>query len=160
MGQNSDKEKYPVLIVDDEPYIVDALLNYLENYKVDFAYDGHVALQKLASGNFKVVLTDIMMPGFDGIELLKEIKNTNPGIQVIMMTGHTTLMRAMESMQNGAIRYLVKPFGDIREVDAAIDEAIGEFKSWEEVCQKTVRAKNKFPMDEEPVLLKMEARKS
>ncbi|MBW1717349.1 MAG: response regulator, partial [Deltaproteobacteria bacterium] len=124
MTQNNEKEEFPILIVDDEPDIIEALTNYLDDYTVDCAYDADSALKKVASGKFKIVLADIVMPGLDGIELLRRIKDVNPGIQVIMMTGQTTLMRASESMQDGALGYLLKPFDDISEVDKAIDEAI------------------------------------
>ena len=141
MTQGSERKNFPILIVDDEPDIVEALINYLDDYEVDFAYDADSALHKVASGKFKIVLADIVMPGLDGIELLRRIKNINPGIQVIMMTGHTTLMRASESMQDGALRYLLKPFDDIKEVDEAIEEAIQKIRGWESVFRKTILTK-------------------
>jgi len=141
MTESNEKERFPILIVDDEPKIIEALVNYLEDYEVDFAYDADSALKKVESGKFKIVLTDIVMPGLDGIELLRRIKNINPGIQVIMMTGQTTLMRASESMQDGALNYLLKPFDDISEVDKAIDEATRKIKEWKDVFSKTTRAK-------------------
>jgi len=140
MTQSSEKEKFPILIVDDEPEIVEALVNYLDEYDVDSAHDANSALEKIASGKFKIVLTDIVMPGLDGIELLRRIKSRNPGIQVIMMTGQTTVMRASESMQDGALNYLLKPFDDISQVDRAIDEAIKKVKDWKDVFRKTVAA--------------------
>jgi len=145
MAQSNEKERFPILIVDDEPDIVEALVNYLDDYKVDFAYDADSALKKVASGKFKIVLADIVMPGLDGIELLRRIKDINPGIQVIMMTGQTTLMRASESMQDGALRYLLKPFDDISEVDKAIDEAIKKIEGWKDTFRKAIRAKKKTP---------------
>ena len=101
--------------------------------------DADSAMEKVATGKFKIVLTDIVMPGLDGIELLRRIKNINPGIQVIMMTGQPTLMRASESLQDGALRYLLKPFDDIREVDEAVEEAIQKLKSWEDAFLKRKR---------------------
>jgi len=67
----------------------------------------------------------------------------NPRIQVIMMTGQTTLMRASESMQEGALKYVLEPFDDISEVDKAIDEAIKKFKDWENVFRKTIETKKR-----------------
>jgi DNA-binding NtrC family response regulator len=141
MRHSNEKEKVPILIVDDEPDIIEALVNYLDDYEVDFAYDADSALEKVSSGKFKIVLADIVMPGLDGIELLRRIKDINPGIQVIMMTGQTTLMRASESMQDGALKYLLKPFDDISEVNKAIDEAIKKIREWKDVFRKTVLAK-------------------
>ena len=143
MTQSSEKKRFPILIVDDEPEITKALVNYLDDYEVDFAYDADSALEKVASGKFKIVMSDIVMPGLDGIELLRCIKDINPGIQVIMMTGQTTLLRASESMQDGALRYLLKPFDDIGEVDKAIDEAIKKAKEWQDVFRKTAQTKRK-----------------
>jgi DNA-binding NtrC family response regulator len=143
MTYGNEKEDFPILIVDDEPDIVEALINYLDDYEVDFAYDAESALKKVSSGKFKIVLTDIVMPGLDGVELLRGIKNINPGIQVIMMTGQTTLMRASESMQDGALKYLLKPFDDISEVDKAINEAITKLKDWKDAFRKTVLAKKR-----------------
>jgi|SRR3990170_5536470 len=141
MREEEDKKTYPILIVDDEPALVDALTNYLLflDYLVDSAMDADSAMEKVATGKFKIVLTDIVMPGLDGIELLRRIKNINPGIQVIMMTGQPTLMRASESLQDGALRYLLKPFDDIREVDEAVEEAIQKLKSWEDAFLKRKR---------------------
>ncbi len=141
MAQLNDKEKFPILIVDDEPDIIEALVNYLDDYEVSFASDAESALEMVASGKFKIVLTDIMMPGLDGIQLLRRIKAKNPGIQVIMMTGQTTLMRATESMQDGALSYLLKPFDDISEVDRAIEEAVRKIKEWKSIIGKTIMAK-------------------
>lgn len=143
MKQSNEKERFPVLIVDDEQDIIEALVNYLDDYEVDFAYDVDSALKKLVSGKFKIVLTDIMMPGLDGNELLRRVRDMNPGIQVIMMTGQTTLLRAIESLRDGALRYLLKPFDDISEVDKAIDEAIEKVKDWEDILRKSTRLKTK-----------------
>ena len=143
MTQRNKKEKFPILIVDDEPDVIEALVNYLDDYEVDFAYDAESALKKVSSGRFKIVLTDIVMPGLDGNELLRRTKSLNPGIQVIMMTGQSTLMKATESMQDGALKYLLKPFDDISEVDKAIDEAIKKVKEWKGVMLQTVLAKKK-----------------
>ena len=143
MKQHNENENFPILIVDDEPDIIEALANYLDDYEVDFAGDAETALEKIASGAFKIVVSDIVMPGFDGIELLRRIKDINPGIQVIMMTGQTTLMRASESLQDGALKYLLKPFDDISEVDDAIQEAIKKVKEWEDSFRKTIRAKRR-----------------
>lgn len=145
MKQSNEKDNFPILIVDDEPDIVEALVNYLDDYNVDFAYDADSALKKVASGKFKIVLADIVMPGLDGIELLRRIKDMNPGIQVIIMTGQTTLMRASESLQDGALKYLLKPFDDISVLEKTIDEAIKKVKHWEDVFRKTVRAKRQTP---------------
>lgn len=141
MGNEIDKNKYPILIVDDEYEIIEALKNYLLDYTIDYATNADVALHKIRDGNFKIVLTDIVMPGRDGIELLREIKSVNPGIQVIMMTGQSTLMRAGESLQAGATTYLLKPFDDITVVDKAIEKAINNIVEWKNAIRMSAEMK-------------------
>lgn len=129
----NEKSNYPILIVDDETEIIQALTLYLSDYTIDHANDAEAALQKIKQGRYKIVLTDIVMPGMDGIDLLRQIKKINPGIQVIVMTGQTTLMRAAESMQEGALTYLLKPFDDITVVDQAIENAIKKIEEWKKI---------------------------
>ncbi len=142
MTQQTDKSKYPILIVDDEPEIIEALTNYLIDYVVDSANDVESAMDKLDESDFKIVLTDIMMPGYDGIELLRRIKKINPGIQVVVMTGQSTLMRASESMQEGALTYLLKPFDDITEVDKALEKAINKIEEWKQILSSSSKSKS------------------
>ena len=143
MADKGEKGEFPILIVDDESQIVEALSNYLSEYEVDVAYDANSALEKAATGEFKIILTDIAMPDLDGIELLKRVKDISPGIQVIMMTGQTTLTRASEAMKAGALKYLLKPFDDISEIDRAIEEAITKIKDWKDIFQKTILTKKR-----------------
>lgn len=138
-----DKDKYPILIVDDEIEIIEALKNYLLDYKIDHATNADLAIEKIKKGNYKIVMTDIVMPGRDGIELLREIKNINPAIQVIMMTGQTTLMRTGESLQSGATTYLLKPFEDVELVDKAIEKAIENILEWRKVMSLSAKSKDK-----------------
>ncbi len=141
MEQQNDKHNYPILIVDDEQDIIDALKNYLIEFNIDYANDVDTALKKIEESNIRIVLSDIVMPGVDGIELLRRIKKINPGIQVIMMTGQSTLMRASESMQEGALTFLLKPFDDISVIDKAIDEAIRKIKEWKQILKSTSKSK-------------------
>ena len=144
MTNEINKDKFPILIVDDEYEIIEALKKYLLDFTVDFATSADTALQKIKDGSYKIVLTDIVMPGRDGIELLREIKSINPGIQVIMMTGQTTLMRTSESLQAGATTYLLKPFDDITLVDRAIEKAINNILEWKKAIQLSAQVqKNK-----------------
>jgi len=106
-----------VLIVDDEKDFVEMLGLRLDaaGEKVTPAYDGRECLQVLASKAVDVVILDIKMPGMDGIETLKEIKQRFPLVEVIMLTGHGTTESAVEGMKLGAFDYLLKPadFGDL-----------------------------------------------
>ncbi|MGB5985164.1 MAG: hybrid sensor histidine kinase/response regulator [Desulfobacterales bacterium] len=100
-----------ILLVDDEPGLVKVLAISLKDsgYQVQSAADGTAALKLFAAEEPEIVLTDIKMPGMDGIQLLKAIKNRNPDTEVIMMTGHGDLDLAIESLKFEATDYITKP---------------------------------------------------
>ena len=103
-----------VLLVDDEVAFVETLVKRLakRDLRVDFAYGGQEALDKLAAAGptkTDVVILDVKMPGMDGLETLARIKDEHPLIEVIMLTGHATVESAIEGMKRGAFDYLMKP---------------------------------------------------
>jgi DNA-binding NtrC family response regulator len=103
-----------VLLVDDEVAFVETLVKRLakRDVRVDFAYGGSEALDKLAAAGptkTDVVILDVKMPGMDGLETLARIKEEYPLIEVIMLTGHATVESAIEGMKRGAFDYLMKP---------------------------------------------------
>jgi DNA-binding response OmpR family regulator len=102
-----------VLIVDDEKDFTELLSERLETrgFKTRIAFDGNEAISRLNEENADVVLLDVMMPGKSGVETLKEIKNSWPITEVIMLTGHATVETAIEGMKLGAYDYLIKPTG-------------------------------------------------
>jgi two-component system NtrC family response regulator len=107
-----------VLIVDDEknyPPIIGAVLQD-EGYETLTANSGHEALDILDHSDVDLVLTDMKMPGMNGIELLERIKEKDPDLPVIMMTAHGTVEKAVEAMQKGAYSYVLKPFDNERLV--------------------------------------------
>jgi signal transduction histidine kinase len=100
-----------VLIVDDEPAMRNLLAKFLakEPFVVERAGDAVEAAGKLASLEFDVVVTDIILPGVSGIELLGRIKKKSPGVKVIVISGEPTVETAVEAVRLGAFDYLVKP---------------------------------------------------
>ena len=100
-----------ILIVDDETKLGLLLSSALKKagYEADFVDTAEAALNKIAAG-YDVVLTDIRMPGMDGMELLRRIKSEHPEVVVVMMTAHGTVKSAVEAMKAGAYDYLLKPF--------------------------------------------------
>jgi len=102
-----------ILIVDDEKDFVEMLSLRLKETgeDVQVAYNGEECLAILAKedNNFDVVILDIKMPGMDGIEVLREIRQNYPLIEVIMLTGHGTAENAVEGMKLGAYDFLLKP---------------------------------------------------
>lgn len=103
-----------ILIVDDEPGIIKVLDISLADsgYEVTTALDGREALRLFQEIQHPIVLTDIKMPGLDGIELLRAIKNENPETEVIMMTGHGDMDLAIKSLEYDATDFITKPIGD------------------------------------------------
>ncbi|MHC4110531.1 MAG: sigma-54-dependent transcriptional regulator [Planctomycetota bacterium] len=105
-------QKVKLMIVDDEPIKRVVMEEQLkdEGFIVD-AYDNPLDADKaLSSNSYDVILTDIRMPGLDGISFLKKIKNKNPAQAVIVMTAFGTVDTAIEAMKQGAYDYLQKPF--------------------------------------------------
>jgi len=101
------------LIVDDEMDMLQLLKRSLEpdlNCKVETALSGEQALKLLERKMFDLVLTDIKMPGMDGLELLELIKRENPDLTVVMMTGHGDIDMAVKAMKSGAYDFITKPF--------------------------------------------------
>jgi len=106
------RKEFRILVVDDELIVRDSLKEWLddEGFGVDTAESGPQALEKLGQEPFNLMLTDIKMPGMDGVELLKQAKETYPDLCVLMMTAYATVETAVEAMKIGALDYLIKPF--------------------------------------------------
>jgi DNA-binding response OmpR family regulator len=100
-----------ILIVDDEKEFVDSLSERLtvRGYDVTISLSGEDALEKVKSYNFDVVILDVKMPGIDGIETLRQIKQLKPLTEVIMLTGDASAETAVKGMQLGAMDYFMKP---------------------------------------------------
>ncbi len=109
-----------ILVVDDEEIARRNLSHVLERegYQVDCAQDGAAALALLAEAEYQLVLTDLRMPGIDGLELLRQTKSRWPDTQVVMITAHANASSAVEAMTNGAFYYVEKPFRlpDVRKI--------------------------------------------
>jgi len=123
-----------LLIVDDEPEIREMLCRHFEylDYEVDSAADGLEALEKLRTARTEVVISDIVMRGMDGVDLLRAIRKQYPMTHVIMMTGHVTLDNALSCMRHGADTCVFKPLTDLGELEAAVDMAVADLRHWQE----------------------------
>jgi two-component system, NtrC family, response regulator AtoC len=101
-----------VLVVDDEASLRLLLSKELgrEGYEVVTVSNADNALERLHDESFHVVLLDIVMPGMDGVELLRRIKEEAPGPEIIMLTGNATVENAIECMKLGAFEYVRKPY--------------------------------------------------
>jgi len=109
-----------ILVVDDEQNIRTVLRALLarDGLEVVTAADGDVAKERLISGGYHAVLTDLRMPGTDGMALLRHVTSTYPGLPVVILTAHGTVDTAVEAIKRGAFDYLTKPFDhtEIRQV--------------------------------------------
>ena len=113
-----------VLLVDDEPAIARSLGRILgaAGHVVSTACSGKEAVTLLASSTFDVVLSDIRMPGMDGLTLLREIRAKDLDVPVAFMTGSPALESVIEAMEHGAFRYLMKPV-DGKEIVELVERA-------------------------------------
>ena len=107
-----DRETFRILVVDDELIVRDSLKAWLveEGFTVDTAASGPEALESLTQNAVQLMLTDIKMPGMDGVELLAKAREIHPELVVVMMTAYATVETAVDAMKIGALDYLVKPF--------------------------------------------------
>ena len=116
--------KAKVLLVDDEADFVAPLMKRMKKRGVDISAvgAGEDALNALRDSQVDVVVLDLKMPGMDGIETLREIKDRYPLVEVIMLTAHANVKDAILGMKCGAFDYLMKPF-DLEQLLYKIDDA-------------------------------------
>lgn len=104
--------KSTILVVDDEAFFRQLYAELLvdADYRVETATSGDEALTRLRQGGVDIVLTDLVMPGLDGLALLRESRNVENPPDVILVTGHATVETAIQALKDGARDYLLKPF--------------------------------------------------
>ncbi|SDG69144.1 response regulator [Desulfosporosinus hippei] len=121
-----------VLIVDDEEEILIALaqLLRLDGYNVHTASSPITALEMIKGTKYHIILSDIVMPEMNGLELLTQIKEYDPLAQVIMMTGYSTMEITMLSLEKGASDYILKPFKEFKDVSKIVKLNEEKLKRW------------------------------
>jgi len=107
-----NKTDFKVLVAEDDDIVRDVIVKFLtdEGYSVVVAINGHEAIKMLRVEDIKLVLSDLRMPGADGMEVLRASMRVNPNIAVVIITAYGTLDTALEAMNEGAYDYIVKPF--------------------------------------------------
>jgi len=122
-----------ILIVDDEEEIREMLVRHFTflDYNVEMAGNGVEAIQVLNQKRIDVVITDILMPGMNGVELLEHIQNDAPMIHTIVITGYVTLENALSCMRLGAESFIFKPLEDLSELEEAVKKAEDSMKTWQ-----------------------------
>lgn len=100
-----------LLIVEDEDTLCHSLQRVFarEGYEVDIADSAESAIELLARNSYDLVITDIILPGISGIELIKRYRGKNPSQKMIIMTAYASLETAMEAIKVGACDFIVKP---------------------------------------------------
>lgn len=118
-------ENFKVLLVDDESQFRQALARRLERreFKVSQAGSGEEALEFLAAGPAAAVITDVKMPGMDGLELLRRIKTEHPEVEVILLTGQASVDDGVAGLKDGAFDYLTKPV-EIEQLAGKLRQAV------------------------------------
>jgi putative nucleotidyltransferase with HDIG domain len=146
-----------VLAVDDEPSILSLVERVLvkQGYKVKSASSAQNALEILTEEKFDLLLTDIVMPGMDGLELLQKVRERRPDITAVIITGHATLDFAIKSLNQGAQGFIVKPF-TAEELNIAIKEALMR----SQLMKENVRLRAFMPLFEVSKTLLSEVRLS
>ena len=101
-----------VLIVDDDPGVRESLTRVLskDGYQIIEAEDGEKALNICRQELVHIIITDLRMPGMDGVELLKAVKLLLPDVAVILMTAYGSVDKAVEALKQGASDFILKPF--------------------------------------------------
>jgi two-component system response regulator HydG len=113
-----------LMVVDDDADLRSVIATFLEEkgYEVEEAGDGAEALGRLSTFEPDLILTDVRMPGMDGLALLGAVKERAPGVDVLVTTGHGDMESAVVAMREGALDYLVKPVG-LKDLEARLAQA-------------------------------------
>ena len=153
--------KIKLLLVDDEVKFLQSISKRLElkDFDVTTASSGKEAIESAEKGLFDVAVLDFQMPGMDGTQVLKILKEKHRYLEIIMLTGYATIDSAVECTKLGAFKYLEKPY-DFEKLVEAIKEAYeARLKKKFEHNQKRIEEIQKLSMRESPLgLLKALAR--
>lgn len=114
-----------ILAIDDEQVILDSIVKLcsLEDWQVDTAIDAESGLEKLHKNSYQLIISDIMMPGMDGFELLETIQEKKLAVPIIITTGFSTVENAVRALYTGAVDFLPKPF-TVEELLSSVSRAL------------------------------------
>jgi DNA-binding NtrC family response regulator len=141
-------QKEVIHIIDDEPIIHEVLGDLLtsEGYEVEISSNGEEALQKHSHQSYDLVLLDLLMPGLDGMTVLKKMKEVDPGAVVTIITAYASVESAIEAMKIGAFDYIQKPFKH-DELLLTVKRAINHKKLKEENIRLKEELQQKFSFE-------------
>ncbi len=114
-----------VMVVDDHAAARESIAETLRlaGHQVDCHSSAVAALRPLEGELYDVVVTDLQMPGVDGLEFIRRLQARDDGLQVIMVTAHATIDSAVEAMRRGAFDYIQKPF-DAEQLESLVERAV------------------------------------
>ena len=115
-----------ILVVDDDPVVRRTLIQMIREHgeEAAAAASGEEALVALSRTPFRLVLTDVRLPGMSGLDLLREVRARYPQIGVVLVSGFGSVEMAVEAMQEGALDFLLKPF-DLARVAEVLERTLG-----------------------------------
>jgi len=130
--RSETKLEKKVLHVDDDPAILKLVAHTLtaRGYEVVSLTDPEVAVREIFQKAIRVVILDIDMPKKDGLTLLREIKQRDGGIQVVMLTGMVSMGTVLQATRFGAEEFVFKPIVDISDVTVAVDRCFAKINRW------------------------------
>ena len=154
-------QKITIHVIDDEPIIHEVLGELLtsEGYEVEISSSGEEALDKYSTRSFGLVLLDLLMPGMDGIEVLKSIRKIEPHAVIIIITAYASVESAISAMKTGAFDYIQKPFKHdellltvkraiehkkLQEENIRLKDELGKKFSFENIIGKSTGMKSIF----------------
>jgi len=157
----SNENKIKLLMVDDEVKFLESISKrlVLKNFDVTTAVNGKEAIESAEKGFFDVAVVDFQMPGMDGAQVLRTLKEKHKYLEIIMLTGHATVDSAVECTKLGAFKYLEKPY-DFENLVETIQEAYeARLKKKFEHNQKRMEEIQKLSISSSPLgLLRAMAR--
>lgn len=120
-----DKVKPEILVVDDDPMVREVVVESIRaaGYEADMCGDGQEALDKNEAKSYDLIVTDMRLPGMDGLTLIKKLKTYKSDTDVLVMTGYGSIENAVECMKAGALEYLIKPF-TVDQIQLAVRKAV------------------------------------
>ncbi|MGH9580335.1 MAG: sigma-54-dependent transcriptional regulator, partial [Terriglobales bacterium] len=144
-GQAEDRAPASVLIIDDEAGIRESLETLLESegFRVESAAGGEQGLARLGAHPFDLVLLDLALPGRNGLDILREIRERDPHAAVMMITAYGTVENAVNAMQAGAVNFIQKPW-DNEKLLADIRAAVARKRDQEEIVQLKRALKERY----------------
>jgi DNA-binding NtrC family response regulator len=149
----SNEYKIKLLMVDDEVKFLESISKrlVLKNFDVTTASNGEEAIASAEKGLFDVAVVDFQMPGMDGTQVLKALKDKHKYLEIIMLTGHATVDSAVECTKLGAFKYLEKPYAFEKLVEAITEAYQARLKKKFEHNQKRIEEIQKLSISSSPL---------